>query len=407
MTNSLHIKSQKKQRLVELLTQTDRRRYHTLYLCSCYFSIEAATTLVNEISELIRLHSVKVYIDRKSAIEYGGEDLDNFCSSFDGLEVSLYAVESNALFHSKSYALIAFDESSNVFCGSLVLGSANLTAAGLISRGGNIECLIDSQEISLLEEHISQLDNLKTVSTEELNTFSRKDEYSFKYALLQAGVFIHKWNDNLEQYLSIRYRLSENGRARITDHSFENAGFNIETATVSKKYFRFSYNPQHLEDTENITRNFGVETYLGFWLPYVVVESMFNRNELESFKDFLFKELEKQHSEIEKQIRDDFEYLKEENLIEEVEVNPFDSFSRKTEELRSNELKLKRIYSKYEIFYLPYDIQQKDEILELFDEMIEVAESKTRKNKTVKAFLESYATFSIERFNELLDEAMR
>ena len=53
---------------------------------------------------------------------------------------------------------------------------------------------------------------------------------------------------------------------------------------------------------------------------------------------------------------------------------------------------------------MPYNIQQKEEILELFDEMIDVAESRKRKNKTTRAFLKSYAAFSIEKFHEVLEE---
>lgn len=403
MGNYLHIKS-KKQCLIEMLRKIDKRRYHTLHLCSCYFSEDTARKLISDIKEFAHLSAVNIYIDRRAAIEYGGGGLQKFCNSFDSLDVCINAVESSGLFHSKTYALIAFDEDGNVFSGSIVLGSANLTGAGLSSRGGNFECLIDSQDTEILEEHLSQLKKLTVLPLQKLNKFSRKEEFSFKYALLQSGVFLHKWNENLEQYLSIRYRLSENGKSRVTDQSLEIAGFNIETATVSKRYFRFDYSPKHLDETENITRNFGIETYLGYWLPFFVSESMFDADELDTFKEHLFSEIEKQKDEIKKNIQKDFEYLLQEDLIEELDVNPVDSFNNKLESLVNNELKLKRIYSKYELFYLPYDIQQKNEILELFDEMIGVAESKKRKNKTMRAFLESYAAFSIERFDEVLEK---
>ena len=182
------------------------------------------------------------------------------------------------------------------------------------------------------------------------------------------------------------------------------AGFNIETATVSKRYFRFDYVPEHLDNTENLLRNYGIETYLGHWLPHSVSESMFDANALDIFKERLFSEIDKQGNEIERNIQKDYEYLLQEGLIEEPEINPVDSFKSKLDSLTNNKLKLKRIYSKYELFYLPFDIQQKDDILYLFDEMIDVAESRKRKNRTMKAFLESYAAFSIEKFDEVLEE---
>ena len=404
MDNYLHIRSMKKQCLAEMLGHIDKRRYHTLHLCSCYFDDDAARKLITEVQEFARISDVRIFIDRRAAIEYGGDYLQEFCDSFQGIEVSINAVESNNLFHSKVYALIALDDHGCVVSGSIVLGSANLTGAGLIRRGGNYECLIDSQDVEILEEHLSQLNKLKVSSLQQLNRFSRKEEFSFKYALLQSGLFVHKWNENLEQYLSIRYRLSENGKSRITDQSLEVAGFNIETATVSKRYFRFDYVPKHLDNTETLLRNYGIETYLGHWLPYSVSESMFDTNALDTFKERLFSEITKQGSGIEINIKKDYEYLLQEGLIEEPEINPVDSFNSKLERLTNNELKLKRIYSKYELFYLPFDIQQKDDILYLFDEMIDVAESRKRKNRTMKAFLESYAAFSIEEFHEALEE---
>jgi hypothetical protein len=62
------------------------------------------------------------------------------------------------------------------------------------------------------------------------------------------------------------------------------------------------------------------------------------------------------------------------------------------------------MYSKYELFYLPFDLQQKDDIIYIFNEMVEVAESRKQKNKTMRAFLESFGAFSIEKFTELLEE---
>lgn len=404
MGNYLHIRSGKKQCLTGMLGKIDKRRYHTLYLCSCYFDDDTARNLISEIQSFARIDEVKIYIDRRAAIEYGGDYLQKFCDSFSDVKVSINAVESNNLFHSKVYALVAFDDHDNIVSGSLVLGSANLTGAGLEGRGGNFECLIDSQDFEILEQHLSQLKKLTVLLPRNLNKFSPKEEFSFKYALLQSGIFVHKWSENIEQYLSIRYWLSNSGKSRLTDQSLEVAGFNIETATVSKRYFRFDYVPNHLENTENLLRNYGIETYLGHWLPSSVSDSMFDMDALDNFKNNLFTEIKLQRDEIKEKIQQDYDYLLQESLIEEKEESPVDSFCKKLESLSSNELKLKRIYSKYELFYLPFDIQQKDEILYLFDEIIDVSESRKRKNRTMKAFLESYVAFSIERFDEILYE---
>lgn len=400
----LHIKSNKKQRLIDMLGKIDKRRCYVLHLCSCYFSEDAARKLIAEVIAFARISVVNIYIDRRTAIGYGSKNLQKFCDSFNAVKVNINAVESSNLFHSKAYTLVAFDESGSVVSGSIVLGSANLTGAGLINRGGNFECLIDSQDVKILEQHLSQLKMLTVLPIQDLNKFSWKEDYSFKYALLQSGIFLHKWNENLEQYLSIRYRLSEDGKSRITDQTLEVAGFNVETATVSKRYFQFDYVPEHLDSTENLIRNFGIETYLGYWLPYSVSESMFDPDALDTFKEHLFFEIKRQGDEIKKMIQRDYDYLLQEGIIEVTEVNPVDSFNSKLDSLVANELKIKRIYSKYELFELPFDIQQKDDILYIFDEIVNIAESRKRKNKAMKAFLESYAAFSIERFEEALEE---
>lgn len=282
----------KKQCLTEMLGKIDKRRYHTLHLCSCYFSEDAARKLIGEIQDCARLSTVNIYIDRRASIEYGDEFLLEYCNSFNDFDVSINAVESNGLFHSKTYALIALDEGSNVISGSIVLGSANLTGVGLINRG-DYECLIDSQDTNILDEHLSQLKKLTVLSPQDLNKFYRKEELRFKYSLLQSGMFLHKWNENLEQYLSIRYRLSENGISRINDRSLKVVGFNLETDTVSKRYFQFDYSPKHLDEAANITRSFGIETYLGYWLPYAALDSMFYADELDAFKEHLFSEIER------------------------------------------------------------------------------------------------------------------
>lgn len=405
MKNQLHIKSFKKSKLIDLLSKTgDKRRSHYLYLCSCYFSPESARALINEINNLIRISEAYIYIDRKSAVSLGGDYLTSFCNSFRNIDVKLYAIETEYLFHSKCYGLISFDENDDVYCGSLVIGSANLTGAGLTNRSGNIECLLDSQDNDLLQEFVEQTDEAHIVNIRDLEKFSSAEEYSFKYALLQEGLFIHKWNDNLGQYLSIRYKLNEKGKERIGDPTFEQAGFKIETATISKRYFIFHYEAPHLEDTENLTRNYGIETYLGYWFPHTTIENLLKEDEIEEFKNHLFNELERQTIEIKDKINQDLDFLKKEDIIEITETNPVDLFEKKVTDLKQNDLKLKRIFSKYELFYLPYDIRQKEEIEELFEEMIESCESRKRKNATMKAFLKSNSLFSIDTFREEMNQ---
>lgn len=398
--SQINISYLKLNKLVELLSKGNDKRYlHSLYLASCYFSADSASTLIKDISKLVRLQAVYIYIDRKTACTIGKDGLYAFIEKHAGYGLELYTVDANTLFHSKAYALISFDKESNINRGSLVIGSSNLTGAGLTDKSGNIECMLDSHNIDLLLEFLEQIKKLKTIPVDEIDNFRNADSLNFKYALLLEGNFIHKWMDNLGQYLSVRYQLNENGKNRIGDEIFREAGFNIETATISKRYFQFEYEPPHLENTENLVRNFGLETYLGYWIPNGALEKLFEKDKFDEFRIKLTDALSVQKNEMTTAIANDLEKLRSADIIQTTdESDPIENLLSKIESLLQNEEKLKRIFSKYEIFSIPYDINQRIEISELFDQMVSFAHSRPRKNVTQKAFLNAINTVSLDNF---------
>lgn len=407
MESQLHIKSFKKGKIVDFLSSSvDRRRNYYLYICTCYFSpYYSAKQLIYDIRDKgISISEVFIYIDRKSAVELGGNFLSSFCNSFKNTSVNIFAVEHEYLFHSKCYGLISFDEHDEIHSGSLVIGSANLTGAGMTARSGNIECMINLQDIDVLQELIDQTKNLNTVDIQNIVNFSRADEYNFKFALIQEGLFLHKWTDNVEQYLSVRYRLSDKGKQMIGDETLEQAGFNIETATINKRYFKFNYEPSFLEDKDNITAKYGIETHLGYWVPSAIFESTYDKKDFEEFKSLLFEKLNNEIDDIKYRVNNDLYFLLNEELIESENYNPLESFDKKIENLKENEVKLKRMYSKYGIFYLPYDMGDKDDIEDLFNEILMLSESRSRKNITMRALLKSYSSYSIHTFRDEINK---
>ena len=165
MTNHINIRSLKKSKLIELLMKSpDKRRRHCLYIASCYFTPDSARSLINSMNEAINLTETKIYIDRKTASYIGKPILLKFCNSFKHIEVNLYAVETAHLFHTKAYAIISKDDDNLIVCGSLVIGSANLTGSGLTSKYGNIESLLDTQDDDLLNQFTEQILSLKLLS---------------------------------------------------------------------------------------------------------------------------------------------------------------------------------------------------------------------------------------------------
>ena len=91
----------------------------------------------------------------------------------------------------------------------------------------------------------------------------------------------------------------------------------------------------------------------------------------------------------------------EDNEINESSNIAVSNFDKKVENLKTNPLKLKRIFSKYDIFELPYEITDKENIEELFAEMLVVVESKSRKNSSSRAFVTSYEKLNLEPVQQL------
>lgn len=403
MSDLININKGKKTKIVQLLTKgADKRFSHTLYLSSCYFSVDAAEKLIRDLQAQVNIKNVEIYIDRKTATTIGKQPLEDLCLNQKLPDTSIFAVESNTLFHTKSYALISYTKDDSINKGSLVIGSANLTGAGLTASSGNIESILDTQDTEILNEFTTQLSKLNTIELDKLEIFKTQDSYNFKYALLHEGAFIHKWLDDLGRYFSIRYHLNEKGKSRIGDDLFKNAGFNIDTATISKRYFDFSYEPAHFENTESLRRQFGIETYLGHWVPRSSLENLLNKEGFEKFCRKLRTEFNQKLPNIKDNIRGDLQHLTDNELITAPEINPLESFEEKINAFLTNKIKLQHIFSKFEIFELPYDISQKDEIEDLFDQMILLCDSRKQKNTTQKAFIKGYSKNSLEEFRKLL-----
>ena len=91
--NQINIKSSKKNTLINLLSNIDRRRNYILYIASCYFTPDSAKIFINKVRGLVKISKALIYIDRKTASVIGRDSLTKFCASFKDFEVNLYAVD--------------------------------------------------------------------------------------------------------------------------------------------------------------------------------------------------------------------------------------------------------------------------------------------------------------------------
>jgi len=403
MKNSVIVMREKKKTVVGLLSKVDKRKKYTFFIASCYFTPRSASYLIGDIiTANINVNSVEIYIDKKEALKIGKKVLQSWVDRINDryeFEVNLYPVDTPKLFHVKAYSLIAQD-SEDSLAGIIVSGSANLTGAGLTNNNGNIEVLIKTESQNDLESFQNSISKLQTQDIEKIEDFKDIESYDFKYALLQSGYFIYKWSRSLPQELLIKFRLSEEGKEKIKgDPVLEELGFELSQASISKSYLKFKYKSPLTKNINNIKRNFGVETYWGYWVPKSIIDQVFGNENFEKFRKRLLTAVEKQRDSIVSKIKDDYEKLISLNLIEVTKKHPRDAFFENIEKLKENETKLWRLYYRYEVIDLPYDFSQRDEIEELYDNFTETYESKPT-NTTIRAIYESLATRSLRRIIE-------
>ena len=393
----------KASRLVDALrSNVDGRKKYQLSIFTCYLAdnLEQVDGFVEAVSDNINLTDVKLYIDARECIRIGLDDLREFEKSYDGYKIGLevIAIDTPNMFHSKAYALMSHDEKTGV----LAVGSANFTGAGLLAKkgknnkeiNGNYETLLLTDEVETVQEFLE----LKGIGAKYFKSLDSLEEYrtesfSFKYALLQQGYFVHQWSETLNQHFAVRYKLSEKGKSEIGNDILKALGFAADADTISRQFFDFKNiknNYEADEDQLKRLRSKGIETYLGHWVPAILLDGWDDATDIEAVFAILKQNVEQQLLEREAQIVATFESLKNEGFIEtDYEKDPIQELREKLNILGENHVKLYRLWHKFYIFELPYNLSQKDEIEALYEDLIARSQSKKRKNVAERSVLKA------------------
>lgn len=398
--NTFCMKSFKRNMIAELLSGCDtRRNEYSLIIHSCYFDFEASKKLIESIRQIKNnfISEVHLFIDSKEARKKYSE-LVQFNSFFRGINVFVNIVNAGEkLFHSKAYCVFKKNENNDFVSGSLIIGSGNLTGNGVASQNGNIESFLGTTSVVEIEEFYKQTMKLSYTAIENISevTLSRKE---FREAVVTSGSFIYFWKEDLGKYLSIKYELTEDARNNIISQSpLNDLGFNIETATVSKRYLT---PPEKSIDISG-WKKYCIETHLGFWMPKAVLHELsgVDNDEFEKYKAETIKYLKSEHTKEYNRIKNDYLKLIELNLIEKLSDSPEELIKTKILELEQNDVKLKRIYYGYFDFDIPYDISSEnyyENIKEIYEEMEDTIGSRKSLNNTMKAFRKAAKSKSIE-----------
>ena len=395
--------------MLKFFSKVDNSKYYYLYIASCYFTPSSARQLILDVNKIVNLLEVNIYIDRKSALairkdvlldwKYEVKEEFNGILDEDFSDVNLYAVEHPTLFHSKGYALVEFDDDYTIIGGSLVIGSANLTGNGLFSNKGNIECLLDTQDVRSIATFVGSLEkDLDWLPVSELEEFGSVNSLSFMYAMLQEGEFIHPWSDDLRKILSVTYKLSALGIERTkTDSVLKDYGFNLDSLSVSKSYVDFKVSDYLHDDFKSMKRNYGIENHLGHWIPREMYEYCANQGKgFEKFKTDFFSYFDKDRiAAISAEIKNEYMLLLKSGVIEKGTLEPQEVFIKNLHALFDDDSRLMRIFTKLEKYELPYDIRDSANIIKLYNEITQMAKSKKRASFGVRSWLAGVESVSI------------
>ncbi|MCI5145469.1 MAG: hypothetical protein D3923_08030, partial [Candidatus Electrothrix sp. AR3] len=289
------------------------------------------------------------------------------------------ALASSKLVHSKGYAIIQ-RVNGKTKDGVVLITSANFTNPGF--TGGNIELgYISTKKLDLKDFEIKYDYLWDEVGTDISTAVFKQNNFLFKFALLSSGVFIHKWSGSLRQQVGIKYELTELAKEKGTIAP-ELAAVGFEAGdTFTRQVLNLSELPPK-EVPSSFIKRFTIETYWGRWCPADAWKRL--SRTFEGSEGFI----EEFQSAVEEKtllgIKDDAysvqEKLVKQGLIKKVKEDHLNRWVNRVQELSFNVDRLERIFTGYEVHKLPYSIEQKSDIIELFESLEETVELSKAKN---------------------------
>lgn len=355
------------------------QRRHELWILTCYVDFDLVEQYVNVLKNNIRITDVYLAFNFSEIYKDGpnkaSEKLGKITRSLkkNGIEFEWKALASSKLVHSKGYALI--QRSGGAVPGGIVLTtSANFTVPGF--KGGNVEIGYLSTKKKDVQDFEKAYNKLWDKLGREIDlAIFKQEEYLLKFALLSSGVFLHKWSGNLSQQIGIRYELTSLAKEKgAIAPELANVGF--ETGdSFTRQVLNMSELPPK-EIPRSFINRFTIETFWGRWCPIDAWNAL--RKSFEGANQFI-QQFEKATDEsilnkVKKESLLVQKDLVEKTLIKPVKDNHLENWAIRIQELRSNHRRIERFYIGYEAHELPYAIDQKSEIEDLFDSLMEAIE---------------------------------
>lgn len=365
--------------------QRKKQRRHEIWILSCYVELDLLEKYVSYLLESIRITEVYLAFNFAEIYKIGPIDTNRKLRSIQnnlkklGIEFEWKALASSKLVHSKGYAII--QRSDNNISGGIVLTtSANFTEPGF--KGGNIELGYLSTNKKDLRDFENAYDYLwDELGTDINSAVFKQGGYLFKFALLSSGLFLHKWSGSLSQQVGIKYELTTLAKERGSIAP-ELAAVGFEAGdTFTRQVLDLGELPKKEVPRSFITR-FTIETYWGRWCPSDAWDAL--SETFEGADQFIKRFQAATEESVLQSVKVDALTIQEQlinrGLIKPVGQDHLDRWISKVQELRSNRRRLERFFTGYEAHELPYTIEQKSDVVELFESLEEAIELTKAKN---------------------------
>ena len=245
----------------------------TLYIMTCYITKNGLEDLFNILKNTLKqnnINNIEILADKDewAKIWYGLEDfLETFKQSATKYElnISINPIDSQKLFHAKSYALIH----KNTCEGFLISTSANLTRSGL---NYNLEFCNFTEDKDSIKQYFHLFQNTKVKFTLTGKKRKKLEKFAKAYKILSMGRFYYE-KDILETKCQID--LNDQGKKLINN----NIGGKTSVAANKKDETTVSYRLiDHVVIKDllpplvpiSVINSYSVDTLIGKWIPEYV-----------------------------------------------------------------------------------------------------------------------------------------
>ena len=379
--------------LIDASKQLNRKAQHRheLFILTCYFDIESIRKLIEELTKEVKLTEICIIVDVSDVNKIGIDVLED---EFNEMGIDCRIDCSKKLLHAKAYRLRQYTAEDKWAGGLLIVSSGNATNNGLYGINKELGYL------SNLTQDLNEFDTLYDDIWEnayDIDQFKkRKHEKIQYYDLLVSGVFLHKWEGNLNQLFSSKYIINEEAVSKMEqDEDLIEWGVKFGK-TLSISVFDFSEIKQH-KISKEFLKAFTIETYLGRWCPtsaWTYINDCLKRKDSIGKKKEILRNILSSPKEARSTLKYRQDRLLAKRYIKQPKSDHIAKWEKNVKKISSQSgILFERLLTGYEYFQLPYN-KNDDEIEDLYNSLFQSAEISRSKSAIKKWLIEKRASTS-------------